>query len=283
VKRSLKTCLERWNQAHLTDQLAQEGVKWIFNPPAAPHFGGVWERLVKSAKAALKIVLRERPVSDEILATAFSEVTSLLNGRPLTFVSMNPEDLEPLTPNHLLLLRPQPALPPDVITPSDLNSRKRWRIAQAIADHFWRRWLREYLPFLTERRKWLQQSPSLKVDDVVLVADPNTPRGHWPLGRVIEVYPSRSGEVRSALVKTKTGSYVRPVAKLCLIETEEPDPSRSSAMDSSSTGIGGGTMFRHARRNSTSGHDLSIARPVMMSCLYTYACLSLPSPAYDLA
>ena len=207
-EKELRTCLQQWNQQHLTDSLAQKGVKWVFNPPAAPHFGGAWERLIRSAKSALKIVLHLRSLTDETLATAMAEVANLLNGRPLTHIPVNAEDPEPLTPNHFLLLRPQPALAPTVASPSDLDCRKRWRNVQAVADHFWRRWLREYVPYLTERRKWLNQVPNLKIDDVVIVVDPNTPRGHWPLARVIAVHPDSSGTVRTALVKTKTGSYV---------------------------------------------------------------------------
>ena len=155
---------------------------------------------------------------------------------------MNAEDPEPLTPNHFLLLRPQPALAPTVTSPSNLDCRKRWRNVQAVADHFWRRWLREYVPYLTERRKWLNQVPNLKIDDVVIVVDPNTPRGHWPLARVIAIHPDSSGTVRTALVKTKTGSYVRPVSKLCLLEAAESLDSAavsSNPQDSVSAGIGG--------------------------------------------
>ena len=113
---------------------------------------------------------------------------------------------------------------------------------QALVDHFWRRWLREYVPYLTERRKWLHRIPNLKIDDVVIVVDPNSPRGHWPLARVVAVYPDPSGTVRTALVKTKTGSYIRPVSKLCLLEAADSSDRAvvtSSHLDSTCGGIGG--------------------------------------------
>ena len=71
-EKELRSCLQQWNQQHLTDSLAQTGVKWVFNPPAAPHFGGVWERLIRSAKSALNIILHLRSFTDETLATAMS-------------------------------------------------------------------------------------------------------------------------------------------------------------------------------------------------------------------
>ncbi|XP_037068883.1 uncharacterized protein LOC119090200 [Pollicipes pollicipes] len=83
-ERELCQSLQRWNQAKIADTLSQEGVEWKFNPPAAPHFGGVFERLVRSAKRALSTVLGDRVVDDETLRTVVTEFEALLNGRPLT-------------------------------------------------------------------------------------------------------------------------------------------------------------------------------------------------------
>ena len=79
-----------------------------------------------------------------------------MNSRPLTKVSDDSNDLEALTPNHLLLLRPGTSLPPGVFRQSDLYSRRRWRQAQYLSNVFWRRWLKEYLPELQRRQKWLK-------------------------------------------------------------------------------------------------------------------------------
>ena len=82
--------------------MAELGVTWRFNPPAAPHFGGAHEVMVKAAKKATYAVVRDRDVTDEELITVFAGVESLLNSRPLAYQSLDPRDSVPLTPNHFL-------------------------------------------------------------------------------------------------------------------------------------------------------------------------------------
>ena len=214
----LRECLQNWNQNKIASTLSQEGIQWVFNPPAAPHMGGVWERLVQSCKRALTAVLQNQVLTDEVLSTALAEVESLVNSRPLTEVSSEVDDLEALTPNHFILGRANPNLPPDTFVDKEISSRKRWRQAQVITTHIWRRWLREYLPTLMARKKWCKDVTSLKVGDLVLVTDPSTPRGSWPLGRIVQVFPGHDNVVRSAEVQTKFGLTKRPAVKLALLE-----------------------------------------------------------------
>lgn len=77
---------------------------------------------------------------------------------------MDPNDLEALTPNHLLLLKIQPSLPPGLFQKEDIYVRCRWRQVQYMAK-FWRRWLKEYLPQL---QKWLVKRLNFQVGDVYL-------------------------------------------------------------------------------------------------------------------
>ena len=76
----------------------------------------------------------------------------------------------------------------------------------------------------------------LTVGDIVLLADPNTPRGVWPLGRIISAYPGSDGIIRVATVKTKTGTYLRPVAKMCLLEAHKSADESSLPEDKKSLG-----------------------------------------------
>ena len=94
AERELGECLDRLNHTKISDTLTQDGIQWVFNPPSAPHFGGVWERMVRSAKKALKVTLNGQLVDDETLLTLATEVEGLLNSRPLRHASVDPNDPE---------------------------------------------------------------------------------------------------------------------------------------------------------------------------------------------
>ena len=115
-------------------------------------------------------------------------------------------------------------MPPGLFRKEDLLTRRRWRQVQYLADIFWKRWTKEYLPLLQSRQKWLRPRRNLSVGDVVLVAVENSHRNSWPLGKIVEVFPDKKGLVRRAKVKVKSGIIERPVDKLCLIiEREESE------------------------------------------------------------
>ena len=99
-----------------------------------------------------------------------------------------------------------------------MSSRKRWRQAQVITTHIYHRWIKEYLPSLIKRTKWQQDVRNLNVGDLVLLVDPTTARGVWPLGRVTKVFPGADNVVRSVEVKTAYGLVKRLVTKIALLE-----------------------------------------------------------------
>ena len=208
----------------LHEQLAERDIQWMFNPPGASHFGGVWERLIRSCRTAMLVIMGDRSVTEEVLATVIGEVEMLLNSRPLTHVSVDPNDPAPLTPNHFLSPA-RPSLHHNLVPSNadDVISRHQMKVAQALVLVFWKRWLKEYAPHLTERRKWQRNEANLKLGDVVLIIDENSPRGHWPWGRIVDVHEADDGVIRSVTVKTAAGEYRRPVAKLCLLATDSPD------------------------------------------------------------
>ena len=86
-ERELRESLQSWNEAQISDSLTQQNIQWRDNPPGGPHMGGCWERLVASAKGALRVVIGDRLVTDEVLATVLAEVEFMMNSRPLTYVS----------------------------------------------------------------------------------------------------------------------------------------------------------------------------------------------------
>jgi len=58
----------------------------------------------------------------------------------------------------------------------------------------------------------------MAVNDLVLVCDETSTRGHWPLGLVVEVSKGRDGLVRSCRVRVSGKEKVRPITQLCLLE-----------------------------------------------------------------
>jgi hypothetical protein len=190
----LKEALLEWNQQQITDELAQKWIQWHFQPPTASQMSGVWERLVKSVKSALKALLSQSCVNDDVLATTFVEAERILNSRPLCKVSDVPKDDEVLTPSHFLLQKPCAALPPGTFVDTDKYHRKQWKHGQLLANLFWKRWIQEYLPALQQRAKWRKEARNVKEDDLVFIADDDTPRGQWPMARVTKV-PGHDGQV----------------------------------------------------------------------------------------
>ena len=202
-----------WNQRILNESMVKRNIKWKFNPPSAPHHGGVWERLVRSFKHTFYAILGNRRLTDEILATTFCLVEQSLNARPLVAASSDATDLDALTPNHFLLGCAGSVLPSH--ERAEVDHRKRYARAQAYSDAIWNRWLKEYVPSLNRRTKWSTQADrELKTGDLVWIIEPTSPRGHYPLARVVKLNFGGDAVARSAEVKTHTGSFVRPVVKL---------------------------------------------------------------------
>ena len=110
--------------------ITDKGIKWTFNPPYAPHFGGVFETMIKAAKRAIAVILGNADITDEELMTAFTGAEALINSRPLTYQSANPKDDIPLTPNHLLYGQIGGVFAPEVQNETAYNPTKRWRQVQ---------------------------------------------------------------------------------------------------------------------------------------------------------
>ena len=103
AEKILKDELKRIDQGKIHCQMSQRGIKWKFIAARSSHLGGVWIRLVQSTKKAMFPFLRRRTLTDEFLQTTLCIVENILNDRPLTRISTDPDDELPLTPNMLLV------------------------------------------------------------------------------------------------------------------------------------------------------------------------------------
>lgn len=205
--------------------------KWRFIPPATPHMGGVWERLVRSVKVAAGTILEApRKPDDETLETILCEVEAMINCRPLTYIPLDSADQESLTPNHFLLgssngSKMMPMEPLKFIG----NLRSSWKLAQSITDSFWTRWIKEYIPIITRRSKWFENVKDLEVGDLVMVIG-GPSRSQWVRGRIVEVVKGKDGRVRQAMVKTSSGVHRRAAVNLAVLDVlDEAKPGNGSS------------------------------------------------------
>lgn len=223
AERELREAIESWNQSKIHNAMLRKGIKWIFNPPAGSHHGGVWERQIRTVRKILNSTLKLQTLDDEGLYIVLCEVENIINDRPLTKSSNDPNDLDVIMPNQLLLMKTEPALPPGLFQKEDMYSRRRWRQVQYISDLFWKRWVREYLPLLQERQRWSNVKQNFNVRDIVTIADNTAPRNSWLMGKVTQTMPDSKGLVRRVCVKTKSNTLERPIDKLCLLQEAEDE------------------------------------------------------------
>ncbi|CAM1317751.1 Uncharacterised protein r2_g3590 [Pycnogonum litorale] len=226
AERELRRAIMEMDNARIKKTLTKNEVhwescptlKWRFSTPCASHQNGVWERLIRSVRRCMAAIIGTGNtfISVEALRSVFAETMSILNSRPLCPTSDDPNDPESITPNHLLLQKGVVSAPG--IFEGDSHSKKQWRRAQFIADCFWKRWIVEYFPILQTRARWTRVVNNIKEGQLVLVAEPNVPRGQWPLGRVNKLFPGTDNRVRSVEVRMKGGLFRRPVTKLCQLE-----------------------------------------------------------------
>jgi len=185
--------------------MTQCGVTWHFNPPSAPHFGGIWEAAVKSAKTHLIKLTNNVLLTFEETTTLLCRIEAVLNSRPLTPLANDPSDYEALTPGHFLVGSPILLLPEPDSTSIPQNKLTRFALVRAQMQRFWKRWSQEYLPQIQKRNKWLKPQRNLVVGDLVIVKEENLSPLHWKLGRVLTVHPGNDDVVRAVTIRMGNG------------------------------------------------------------------------------
>lgn len=198
----------------LTAEAAKLAFTWHFTPPYAPHFGGLWESVVKSAKTLMKRIIGDDPLTLEEYNTLFCRIEAVLNSRPLTDLSPDPiESAQVLTPGHFLIGSSLMSLP----TPSahlDVPAPQRWKHLHQMTQNFWNRWSKEYLHQLAVRTKWTRSCRNLAVGDLVIIKDVATSPLQWPIGIVSEIHSGTDNVVRVVKIRTNSGICLRSVKRL---------------------------------------------------------------------
>lgn len=89
-------------EPELKKKLSPYQVSFRFNPPNAPHFGGMWEREIRSVKSALQVSIGHQSVPEDVLSTVLTEVEGIINSKPLGYTSSDVANIDPVTHKHLI-------------------------------------------------------------------------------------------------------------------------------------------------------------------------------------
>ncbi|XP_066588158.1 uncharacterized protein [Prorops nasuta] len=184
-------------------------IQWHFIPPAAPHFGGLWESSVKIFKHHLYRVIGDSLFTYEEFHTLTTEIEGVINSRPITSLSSDPNDLEALSPGHFLAGRPITFIPQENLEAIPENRLSKWQHIYKVRQDFWKRWSLEYLNELQIKSKWWKEGINIKIGELVLIKNKILPCSQWMLGRVTKIHPGHDGVVRAVTMLTSSGELQR--------------------------------------------------------------------------
>ena len=217
ANQELKFLLKGLDQTAITNNLSIRNIQWHFIPPSSPWIGGAWGSLVKVTKEALKSVTNKWQIREDHLITTLAQIDGTINSRPLTSISDDADDLTVLTTNHFISGRSLNTQGVVDINEKDIDSRRKWKVVEGLSNIYWKRFIK-YIPSFKVRKKRNKVRRNVKVNDIVLLYESNTPRSYWPLARVIKVNPSKDELVESVTLKLPNTALLRPRNKLCLLE-----------------------------------------------------------------
>lgn len=205
---------------------------WRFIPEHGPWYGAVYERLIRTIKETLRKVLGRKILDFFELQTVVTEIEAMINDRPLCSVSTDPDSFLPITPSLIMLgyqLSGLPCAHSARLDGTDSVKRdilRRWRNRQALIQQSWNRWAKDYMFSLTKMQTWQREKEDVQEGNLVLVSSENSPRGSWPLARVIgtdthNLRQAKSSHVRSVLLRLASGKTLRrPIQHLVLLECD---------------------------------------------------------------
>ena len=220
LEKIFKAVRDRETQEILQSRLIQ----WDFNCPRAPAHGGFFERLVGTVKSALFKTLGRSLIGYEEFRTILNEVCSVINNRPLTYVSNDCDEPTAITPAHFLTGGPSQMPIAGIAAVDELTSDKNATAAElrratqhrtTYLKNLSVRWFRECLLLLrTANLTRDRVHEPIGVGEVCLLHEDNKPRIKWKLVRVVEQHRGRDGNVRVYSIRTPNGKVTRRAAQL---------------------------------------------------------------------
>ncbi|UYV74337.1 hypothetical protein LAZ67_11003112 [Cordylochernes scorpioides] len=215
--RGMTNTLKKIDFSRLKCDPTLKNITWKFIPPDAPWWSGWWERLIGMMKQLLFRILGQTSLGYEELSTVMCDVESLMNTRPLTYLTEESEDLAPLTPS-LFLHEVREVGVPDLDLIDNQTLSRKYQYIKRVREDLRERFRIEYFGFLRQEMRRLKTTIPFKVGDMVLIGQESLKRLHWSLARIIQLYPGKDGLVRVAKVKTSSGDKIRPIQKLYNLE-----------------------------------------------------------------
>lgn len=228
----IKSLFNRFREAESRELLEVHRIAWEFICPRAPWHGGFYERLVGSVKSALRKTLGKRLVTFDEFRTVCSEISEIINQRPLSYATSDLDEPVPVTPSQLLR-GTSPGQPLCNVVPLDhlgdgesqaAPTAARLRAAVKSKDQILRqlslRWQEEYLLQLRSANLDNRgQHRPIQVGDVCILKEAGIVRSKWPLVRVVSSHTGRDGRVRQYVVRFANGlESRRAVQMLCPLE-----------------------------------------------------------------
>lgn len=204
-------------------------IQWKFIPPTAAWWGGWWERMIQMVKKLIRCVLGRACLNYEEMNSILCDCEAVINSRPLTYLSEDPNGITPVSPAMFL----QDIYNSKVTDIDEIDSgslSKRIKYQQRLRENLRKRFRNEYLSELILHRGKFQDKINLKVGDIVLIGSDIKKRIDWPLGRVTELYPGKDGVVRVAKIKTASSEFIRPVQRLYPLEVSSEDQTEMSGI-----------------------------------------------------
>ncbi|UYV71077.1 hypothetical protein LAZ67_8001639 [Cordylochernes scorpioides] len=180
-----------WKKIVLDQNLHK--ISWKFIPPTAAWWGVYYEEM----------------------STILCDAEATINSRPLTYIHEDFDSLIPLSPSMFLHDSKYVGVP-DLDKLDSKKFQDRYRHCQRLREALRSRFRSEYLGQLVQKAN--ERTPKLSVGDVVIVKVEDKRRLHWPMARIVELFPGRDGHSRVAKVRTKLGTLIRPVQKLYPLE-----------------------------------------------------------------
>ncbi|GFX77200.1 integrase catalytic domain-containing protein [Trichonephila clavipes] len=206
-----------WHKIYIERNINSK-IVWKFIPPTAAWWGGWWEMLVRIIKELLRRSLGKSILSYEELSTVICDCEFLINSRPLTYISENPQELIPLTPAMFLIEnRCSDTTDIDELNSRDLRKRMKYRIK--LLSDLRQRFRKEYLSELIQKQND-NRVREPRIGEMVLIGNDNKKRLSWPIAKIIELIPGRDGDIRTVRLKTQHGTVIRPVQRIFSLEVQ---------------------------------------------------------------